>query len=178
MRRWSGSSRRSMGSSRVAEDLPFLPSPYGVGEGARALARAGGGGLGARITKMRPAAGVPARSGRKPPPRPSSRSNAPPPLRGRGKDLHLLPSLTEWGRVPERGEGGRGRPGSQHREDEAGRQGARALARAGGGGLGADTPPLCQRASCPCSQTTCIAMPCPQSPGVRRPQTRPPYARR
>ena len=47
---------------------------------------------------------------------------APPPLRGRGKDPHSLPSLAKWGRVPEQSEGGRGQPASLHRRDEACRE--------------------------------------------------------
>ena len=60
---------------------PALPLPHEVGEGARALARAGGGGLGADTTKMRPAAG----------------SRLPPPLRS-GLAAGARASPTAWWR--------------------------------------------------------------------------------
>jgi len=47
---------------RTADSLRTSPLPHGVGDGARAQRRAGGGNLGARIAQMRPAAGVPERS--------------------------------------------------------------------------------------------------------------------
>jgi hypothetical protein len=90
---------------------PFSPLPHEVGEGARAQrGREGAAWETAHDDETWRAANPPPplRSGL------NGRMLAPPPLRGRGEDLSFLPSLTKWGRVPERSEVGRGQPGSPY----------------------------------------------------------------